>query len=341
MNDEFSNDEQWKFFAEFSAFKIEMGEPTPHLDMIGVLAADASTLEEKIWRIGCYAATYNVAMGEILWSHWPLERVLKEGETLLLPWLVENRSRIKIHTMRRCVRGTPKLAENMLGFANWIPEGLPPLLIDQTADKEFYERCWESITSVKYMGRYIVIRILEAFQRHAGIPANLFDIRAIGGWSPRKMLSLLFPQHEQMLINGGDGKEAVALINDLSNRAISQFKHEHGVELSHFLFATLLCEYRECYESRQRYPGRTHDEQLEQFLALKELWPEHKSQFYQSRDRYPNLVRGELQGWDGIRKELNAVLRDHRYNWSDLYYDYHKTTDLAEPVRRQHATIQN
>ncbi len=106
--------------------------------------------------------------------------------------------------------------------------------------------------------------------------------------------------------------------------------------LSTYQFEVLLCNYRQTLT--KTYVGRHHDSELEQYTKVRNWFGmEHMMMFdflRKRKDIFPPECLGELNGWTDKRKELNTVFADHGYFWSDLRFDYSKTTDLANPVAR-------
>jgi hypothetical protein len=111
-----------------------------------------------------------------------------------------------------------------------------------------------------------------------------------------------------------------------------------GVDMSYFLYATLLCEYRSCYESSSDYAGNQHDEELEYSLSkYAKFWEEqgHTSRLYEARSAIdPHECLGEIQGWQKRRTDVAGWMRERGIVWSDLAYDYHKSVARDRPVER-------
>jgi hypothetical protein len=54
-------------FAKFCLAKAAINEPTPHMGVVTYLSHDES-LQERLWRAGCYLAAYSVITGEAIWG---------------------------------------------------------------------------------------------------------------------------------------------------------------------------------------------------------------------------------------------------------------------------------
>jgi Alpha-glutamyl/putrescinyl thymine pyrophosphorylase clade 2 len=321
--------------AEFTQAKLLIGEPSPHLKLVVELSKDL-TWEEKVWRAGCYAVPYSLTTAEAIWQIWPHDRVASEGVMELDEWIHVEWAGMHTRTERRCVRSANKFAESLISYWYWMHDQLPEVIAianTQGNPKYQYEMFWESAARLYQFGRYINIRLLELLRRSVGIPATLPDIRGIGGWSPLRALTLFFPEETKPLLRGHAPTAeilATRLLEELQGRRIP---------VDHYVLAAMLCEYREAYEDRHQYPGRTHDQEIEYlnggtgaYWAVRGI----KSEIVAARRRiFPSQVLGERQGWSGVRHDLSRVLRDQEYVWQDLVWDYVASKDdLVAPVLR-------
>jgi hypothetical protein len=325
--EEFTPREHFHFLAEFLAYEQALNGPDGHLVTLGPLLAGAS-LEERIWRCGLYAAVYNVPTAEAIWQQWSFERALRHREDFRA-WVVDTFPRFSLRRERRAVRTPAKFAACVESLLEWIPHR--PGLWD---DEDGYETAWVSTANIYGMGRYIRIKLLEAFHRHAGAAFQLGDIRASGGHSPRAALAMLYPRYEPEL-TGGDTKSNCAAAEMCARWAREELSERHGLEASWFELQVALCEYKSEY-NRNQYPGRTLDSELVHWEKARALG--HESRFLDARAQlFPAEALGERQGWSGRRKDLHECLRTWGYTWSDTKYSYHLSKDdLSRPI--EHAT---
>lgn len=330
-----ASDHDWQWHTErmasFTASKRAVGEPSPHMAIVVHLTKD-QPLAERLWRGGAYLNAYSVGTAEKLWEAWPYDAARRDPEGLTR-WITEHWAGFHTRTERRMVRTPAKFIRAQQGIAEWVAYCERDLIpLSRKADpRAVYEAWWETAERIPFFGRYINIRLLEYVNRITDLPLDLQDIRAIGGWSPIRALSLFRPEAWPALRTGKAGavnRIATDVLTDL--RAIG--------ETSYYTFAAMLCEYREAYEDRHQYPGRTHDQELEYASSAKFAhWPAPPKAIWEARSAlFPAEALGERSGWTGLRHDLSRVLRDHGYIWSDLEYDYGATTDLAAPARRTH-----
>jgi hypothetical protein len=307
-------------FTEFVEYKEAAGEPSPHLRTVVYLSKNLDWCE-KIWRLGCYTVPYSVLSAEILWQYWPYKKAC--NTKALEGWLTKHWGHFHIRTERRCVRSLTNFTESLLGYHHWINNNLKPAL--QTLNQkspEFYEQIWEITNQVPFFGRYIVIRAIEGLRRLGIADARLTDIRAIGGHSPVRALTLFYPAHTNSLLSMDE-----SVVNACGERLIKEAKPRIP-HWDHYTCAAMLCEYRKAFEDGHEYAARTQDAEIGHYNKFIPYWENlgFRSEIPQARSKiFNHLCLGEKQGWTDVRKELENTLLKHGYNWSDTIYDYHTT----------------
>lgn len=333
------HDPEWHLdkIIEFTRFKALVNEPSPHLRIMGYFCEGQSP-KETAWRLACYAATYCLPSGQVIWDRWPYETALTAAnDGRLREWVAQHWPGIVTRTERRCVRSINKMSECLTSAANWINTEFEPLVSDESPTSEYYDRVWDSVLRIKFFGRYIAIRYIEGLRRYCGVPAQLYDMRSIGGWSPKKALVYFYPQHMDDLLTEGAKGNRIAEI--LFNTLMEQF-YDSGQPVDHYVLAAMLCEYREAFEDHHQYPGWTIDQEPLLFnkvahywgdaVAINDLWVARAQLF-------PQDALGEVHGWEGTRWSLTKTLRDNGYNWTDTEYDYLATlseNSFDNPIRR-------
>ena len=322
-------------FAEFVRLKALVGEPSPHMTIVGWMARGLPRLEIA-WRGGCYLVPYSVLSAEAIWSEWNYARAIDDPDGLTC-WIKENWQGIHTRTERRCVRTPASFAKSLTGYAAWLRDvfpNMPAYAPPSSAPEAKYDYYWKNTITLPYFGRYITIRLLEYLKRYTGLQAELYDIRSIGGWSPIKALMLLRPD-EIPALETGQRKE----VDRVAFQVLAEYSNADLV-MSTYVFAALLCEYRVAWKNRAQYPGWTVDQELEyQDGKHAQYWRERglETQLWEARTAlFPEYALGEYSGWDKRRYDVAAVLRDYGYVWSDAIYNYSASQEnLSQPVLRQ------
>lgn len=324
-------------FAEFCRLKIDVNGPDVHMKMAGV-GTEGIALRERMWWFGIYTNLCSTPPAAAIWARWPLDRALEEGDELE-GWLRENWAGLPVRKNRRPVRSPAKLARGILGYARWLDSEMS----DPVLNWANYDSVWNSVSeNVIFFGRYATIKLLEVFRRYVGFDKLVApDIRANGGWSPRKCLAFLYPEHGRLLVQGGNSREAIGEIHALAAQERLRVSKAINRDVSFYELEALLCNYRQTL-SGTFYVGRTIDSELAYYLKVathfaRDPYVRERFDFFGTRKRvFPRECLGEFNMWEEeVRKDLFGVYAEYGYLWSDRVYDYARSkADLAHPVRR-------
>ncbi len=324
-------------FIEFTKYKQMVNEPSPHLRIVGYMTKDYA-IQDKLWMLGCYAATYCLPSGQVIFEHWSHEDIISKPK-LLLKWLEKNWKGIITRTERRCVRSPKNMAECLISCANWIEHDFQKLhFLPADNPREYYDKTYESVTGIRFFGRYISIRFIEGLKRFCDVPAALYDVRSVGGWSPKRCMMYLHPEHIEMLRL--DNAEGNRLMDSLTEELLVTVQKELPT-VDSYVLAAMLCEYKGMFENRHQYVGWTIDQEPLLFDKTIAYWggDMNKNLLWEAREAlFPWQVLGEYKNrWNGTRWDITNVLRDYGYIWNDLDMIYTKTRDrncFDNPVRR-------
>lgn len=316
-----SPDWHYEKISEFTYLKGLIGEPSPHMKIVEFLTRGLP-LAERMWRGGTYLNAYSVGTAEAFWEAWPLSHA-REHPDEMVQWIHDNWAGFHTRTERRCVRTPAKFARCQMGLLDWTTHSFRRLLSEPEFyknNRSAYDFWWGSASQIPFFGRYILIRFIEYANRILPLPLDLYDIRAIGGWSPLRALTLFYP-HESDVLLGHDSRAQDLIANEVYWRLRSM---PGTATMSYYTYAAMLCEYREAYEDYHQYPGRTHDQELEYAESPKfDHWPKRPDDLWFARQSlFPHEALGEIGGWTGIRHDLSRWLRERGENWSDTRYIY-------------------
>lgn len=331
---------QWhiKKFIQFTKYKGLVGEPSPHLAMVGHMAKGKDRITTA-WMIGCYAASYCLPTAQIMWSNWSHDEVLRKPKKFR-SWLEKDWKGIVTRQERRCVRTPDKMFRCVHGYATWLEakkEGFSSIIDHNNLDPhEYYDMVWDRVCSVPFIGRYIGIRLVEGLRRFCAIPAYLYDVRSMGGWSPKKALVYMYPDKQKWLLS--DTPKANRIADKIAGRLLVTTQ-EKLPNVNYYVLAAMLCEYREYFERRHQYPAWTIDQEPLLYDKVRAYWGKDLDTklFWSTRKAlFPSKALGESNdGWYGTRWDCASTLRDYGYIWSDLKYDFKSTLKrqaFAKPV---------
>ena len=300
------------------------GGPDPHMAAV-VVMCDGLQLAERLWRAWLYVAVYNVPTAEAIWREWPVGKFMAAPADAMVAWLDAHWAGLRLRRERRTVKSPRRLATCLAGF----PDALANLPNYAGAS---FEDLWAFALSRPHIGRYAATKLAEIWHRLGFVSAEVPDIRAVGGWSPRKALGLIYS--EEHVDFHDDGAAAVSAVEKRAAQLRATMRDRCGIDLSFFELEVMLCEYKESYGTRRQYPGRSLDSELTYEAAVNAYWKVSETDHMRARKLVsPPWALGEIRGWAGVRGELGRVLADYGYVWSDFLYDYAASVNrLDRPV---------
>lgn len=319
-------------FLEFSTLKTQVNGPDVHMRtaLAGLnFTAKQLSFEEAAWWVCIYTTFCSVPPALAVWAKFPEPGLALGDEARRWVERAFVGGGLPVRTQRRPVRSGPKLATCLQTVATWCGENVGRL-------RELsYEEAWASVDGgVRYYGRYVIIKLLEALRRLNAPQLEAPDIRPRGGWSPRRALGYIYPDAWESLTSKSDTRDACASVNAHASDLLPRLEAGLGRASSFYELEVLLCNWRQATYSGTLYVGRTIDSELEYQRKCERYWGSAQRAFdvFEIRQAtFPRVCLGELNGWNGVRKELKTY---RGYYWSDVLYDWAATTDLDNPVRR-------
>lgn len=309
-----------ELFIDFCKKEVGVGGPDPQMKILGELCKGVS-FRDKMMLAGLYAIIYDVSSAEYAWN------MLLKDNTTIESFVNDHWDSLVIRTERRCVRTKLNFIECVRAYSKW--SSLRKHRYVRYRGRKLYDYMWNETTSLPYIGRYSGIKLLRAIRECAGIPIVEYDIRPKDAWSPRAALGLLYPKHADKL---NDKSTNVEFVHGISTKALSLVNY---LGVGYYELQALLCEYRETLKGNRFYPGRSHDEVLENFYQKKNLRGE-TGIFSARRKLFPKECLGEYGNrWKGVRKPLQATWKDHGYIWCDLLYEYKEPFNSKSPISRR------
>jgi len=331
----FTVEDHRHFFAEFCVWELKSGGPDSQLPTVAEMAVvDMPEEAEQLWRAFCYIGVYNVPYGEIMWKHWSLAEA-EHNPAALTQWLEQAYTDKKIITRmeRRAARRAFQIDGYLAGARRFIRDDWLALRARCASldPHDAYEVVWTRVNKIPTVGRYAAIKLIEYLRRFHLLPVVTPDIRPKDAWSPRHTLGYIFP--DRNLGNEDNSSAALKHAHASCVDAIDLLKSEFNVDIDMFQLQVLLCEYRESWEKKKQYPGRSLDSELGYARKAEEQWG-HNSDIWRARSKlFPHHHLGEMRGWDKPRETVAECLNRHHYTWTDMLYDFKSTTDMKNPVK--------
>lgn len=333
MPDQFRLDQ----FGLFCLRKKGVMGPDIHMKTAGAATEDAGDL--RPWRLAVYNNFCSSPSGAVVYGTWKTpDKVLVDPQGLE-EWIRTNWKGIPIRQNRRPARSVPKLTRSLVTLAEWMtsPEGFSKL------PEMSHDEAWDSLDSVYTWGRYVKIKWLETCRRYLG-PAYAHleapNIKAAGGWAPRRALGIIYPEYESVIANKArNDKRTLAHVYAVADE-VKAYVTDNYVEVSNYELEALLCNYKQTLSTRKAfYCGRTIDSELAYHRKITAYWGDDPYRdtfdFFGTRLKtFPHECLGELHGWEDVRIDISPLLRENNIVWADNVFDYNASKDdLAHPVR--------
>jgi hypothetical protein len=256
--------DHWPAFTDFVRAELATGGPDPQ---VGILAHLAKPLDqtEKLWLAGCYCSVHCIPSAHITWQHFRPNDAYFDSSGLE-KWLIDHWKGLPVRPEMRSHRMPHKRAKCLKDFAEYALSWTPAKRVLT------YNELWEdSISNVKFFGRYMAIKYLEILNRMEVINATMPDMRAKGSWSPRMALSMLHPDAPYLAERGNESKAALLAVDEWAQVTIWELE-KRGITVSMFQLQVLLCEYKESLVGGYA-PGASHKEEDEYIRQALTVFP--------------------------------------------------------------------
>lgn len=296
----------WPKFIAFCQQELRTGGPDPQIATLHAVAARQKlTLERRIWLIGCYGAHHCVPSAIRVWEAWDATHALRKPRAFRR-WLKQHWDELPVRPEMRSHRMLDKRTRCLLDFAAFSQRYSPRTYAT-------YDDAWRGTQQdIKFYGRYMALKVLEMMSRFGKSPhLALPDMRAKGGWSPRRCLGLLWKQYPKLLDRKDESPKTIRLVEKIFQKTRWKLQ-KNDIRVSNFQLQVLLCEYREALHGGY-YPGASLDEEL-QYATLSGT-RKLATMFQARKDVFPRRYLGEANGWDGPRPEKFTpfkVTHEHR-----------------------------
>jgi hypothetical protein len=309
-------------FREFCIYEKMTGGPDPHMADV-LYTCENLPFEEKIWRTLLYAGVYNVPTAEAIWRKFPVY----PGSNLLFAFFYSNWDGLRFRRERKTVGLDSTHGTRLTDYC-----GNYRTVLESLKDNPIpFEEGWRLAMGLRHVGRYCATKLTECWFRMGFLSEGCPDIRPRGGWSPRAALSLLYPttnhdpyNNEQLFVSHAE--------------MLTREAHAIVPELTMYELEVLLCEYKTSYSTKRQYPGRSLDSEMSYEQSAYGYWGVDNTEHLRTRKLlHPGWALAEVGDWDPDRrlKNLGRVLSKYGYTWSDYLFDYNRTTDFSNPVKRE------
>lgn len=269
------------------------------------------------WYMSC---TYNEATC-VLMNELIKPKRLKHKAYIDTFW-EEYKSKLDFGSSRKYAKNMDWLPDLLFEFFKHV-QGQPYNWIKSFPDGEIgYAQLYEDISKLKYVGRFAADLFMESV-------LYLNDYFETGFVEPERLdwkncsnltsgLLNIFYMDEEANLYDKTGKLPVSedLLNEylleVKNAIYCSYPDQRGDGVN--LFVGKICSFRNLFKN-SRYGGFHHDRELGVLREYEKTLPEYgyiwKKLYELRQDMFPRHLLGELNGWDGIRKERKKLFLSH------------------------------
>jgi hypothetical protein len=244
--------------------------------------------DDAHWLLYTYLCFYNAP------SAWAFFREFPDPGNLrgAVEWEHENRAMLHVNIERRGLRGG-LVVDALQRFANltsdcgitaWIRTGL-------SRDPAWnFDRLWSRLQSVKWVGRWAAYKWIDLLTHVSGLPIEARDLRLKDCSGPRQALAEIYGTNDEAFLDG-------------HSRSLKNWLAVKGLPLRWDELETVLCNFHSMAHGRY-YVGHDIDENLHDInrgpAQYRRMWLDLRYETFQK------ALLGELNGWDGVRKDLKS-----------------------------------
>jgi hypothetical protein len=182
------------------------------------------------------------------------------------------------------------------------------------SEEDAYTSLYKNLLGVRYVGRFAA----DVFMECVMYMKDYLDIPIVEpfklDWKHCSNLTsgLMNIFYEDEAADEFDRTEKILISEDklytYLNKIQTAIGHKYPEQDNDIpMFIGKICSFRNLFKST-RYGGYHHDRQLETVKAYEEIYPKFAKRMYELRaEMFPHHLLGELNGWEGIRKERKKL----------------------------------
>ncbi len=242
--------------------------------------------EESIWLTFLYVAYYNIGSALLAFEKYPTPEL--PSDLLKLPCATERRNHRTPENLKKHLTNYVDIYWWYDGFENW-------LLNDFCEHPKMnWEITQEKLQQVWGNGRWACYKTAEVLWKVNGLNLEATDMGHAHSSGSRKGLELLYNN-----LPKGNTENEIKLLDTISDDLVLYMKR-CGLEVSIETAETSLCDFNSLRKGKY-YSGIDIDHMQEDLIKTPSVYTDLA--FEGRRKLIPNEYLGELNGWDGVRKE--------------------------------------
>lgn len=301
--------ERWEGCKDFFKHYVSSGDCDPAYPAL-VYCADKMKLdiEQRYWLAFLYSTCYCGPTAAYMFHCFPSYQ--KAGIKEVYDWWFENKHKLLFQTDRKKVKSFNVFPEIFDSYKNLIGDSqeafFAKLLVD---DKESsYDNVWKEAGRIFYFGQFSLFLFLESIHVLTGLLITPSGLNLKASESARNGLCYATSRDDWVTLRHKlpEEKPNFGYLNFKLRQLKNELTRDYPeLGVTYWNIETMLCAYKKLfwqtrylyyYIDRFQEEIKKVEESVRGEMNMKMLW-DFRKEFFDHR------FLGEIQGWDGIRKE--------------------------------------
>ncbi len=293
----------------------------------GYLESVNATNNDKTWWVFLYSTCYCMGSAMVMYNELDYKTVTEQQ---IDKFWESHKPRLIFQSDRRYIKHMnqfPIIAKEFIKRSNRKPYDYIKQFVDLSDPEKTYNQLYKEIGTWRYYGRFsIILFIFNLCKVFPEINIESLDYDWKSGATTTSAIFNL--RYEDEKANDWDAKKFNLTKDDkhmldetlqVITEALKSYKPDK--KWSIIYVSSDLCSFRKLFKG-VRYQGYYVDRQQEEIMFLEETYPEYQKMWdsvWELRSKtIENNYLGEINGWNGIRKERMKLFLDKGYIGSEI-----------------------
>ena len=318
---------RWDGCKKYHVVGMRMDEVDPACPMLKFIADKLGlSIEQKFWLAWLYSTCYSAPTAFFMINQLPCPERYTLSE--INSWWLKNKPQMIFESDRRYVKNFNEFPKMFESYRNFTRRGQLKTFLKFKGDNnaDTYEKVYSAVEkNLYFFGRYSIFMYLETIYNLINFPMLATGLNLREARTSRNGLCYALGKDDWIRRAGKSAKFTKVQFNylqaKLSKLYAELLKEYPDVPTTYWNLETSLCAYYKLFHAK-RYAGYYIDRQMEEIQAMEKLVPDGADwnllwQF--RREHFDALSLGEVQGWNGIRKDMmNYFLNTGQYTACEM-----------------------
>ncbi len=333
-------------FKEFYKLSMLIGDVDPAYPCLRYIAdRHELNLQQRYWLAYLYALSYCATTAYYMFNQFPdyenvnIERICK--------WWIQNKEKTYFQTDRRRIKSYNIVDRMIESYMKEVGQNQHQYYSNFLLNKDpkiNYKFAYKGVSNFYYFGRFSIFNLLQSVRQLTNLNIQPDGLDLKGAQSCRNGLCYALDKKDMMTkINKQKMKNVKIDYRFLQNELIKLYqslKKQNAFPVTYWNIETVLCAFKKIFW-KTRYLGYYIDRQLQQINIARQRITKgiNWDIMFEFRKQFFNVeLLGQIQGWNGIRKQnMNLYLDCGIYNKNlpkELKYNYKvELKNIGDPYK--------